>query len=156
MSQQGYEVCELLAALLLFLAAFSEAMGVTGGQHSSLEAVGNVLSFLPQLQPWQASNLPLCQEMQEPDLLCSRTSCGKMYPSAEGNFPAAMHSWGLGGQVVSGAGDSSGTVSPWWNLHGAAELLQSRMLLGQLGGTWRCRSGDVSDGYEETCAIHQC
>lgn len=69
-SQQGYEVCKLLATLLLFIAAFSEAVGVTGGQHSSPEAQGNVLLFLPQLQPWQASNLPLCQEMQEPDLLC--------------------------------------------------------------------------------------
>lgn len=72
MSQQRYELCKLLATLLLFSAAFSEAVGITGGPAQLKEAAGNVLCafFPPQLQPWQASNPPLRQEMQEPDLFC--------------------------------------------------------------------------------------
>lgn len=126
MSQQRNELYELLATLLLFLAAFSEAVGVTGGQHSSPEAAGNVLFFTPvatlaslqsALVPRNAGARPALQI-----LLCSRTSCGKVYPSAEGDFPAAVHSWPrccLGGDVVSRTVNSSCTVSPWWNLHGA-------------------------------------
>lgn len=48
MSQQRYELCKLLATLLLFSAAFSEAVGVTGGPAQLKEAAGNVLcAFSP-------------------------------------------------------------------------------------------------------------
>lgn len=64
----GAELCKLLAPLLLFLAAFSEALGlqvVSTAHQRQWE-----MCFFPQFQPWQASNPLLCQEMQEPDLLC--------------------------------------------------------------------------------------
>lgn len=129
MSQQRYELCKLLATLLLFSAAFSEAVGVTGGPAQLKEAAGNVLcAFFPP----PVATLASLQSILAPRnagarlvlqiLLCSRTSCGKMYPSAEGNFPAAMHSWPrwcLGGHVVSRTANNSCTVHPWWNLHGA-------------------------------------
>lgn len=96
-AQQGYELCKLLATLLLFLAAFLEAVGVTGGQHSLREAVGNVLFFPPlaTLASLQSALVPRNAGARAAleVLLCSRASCRKMYPSAEGNFPAAVHIW---------------------------------------------------------------
>lgn len=114
----------LLTICLLFLAPFLEAVGAAGGPAQLTRGSQEVWGFF-QLQPCPAFNLPVRQEVQEPDLFCWFYSAqGPTVGRCTLQLKAIFHlrcishavlswpRWCLGLHV-----SMSRTVSPWLNLY---------------------------------------